>query len=67
MNKLTLKGKIIIICVIVIMIVLIIVGIKYLPIWSTIEAVLMLIVGFFFGWMLRAKRLSKNTLKENDN
>lgn len=65
MNKLTLKGKIIIACIIVVMIIMIIVGIKYLPIWSTIEAFLMLGIGFFFGWMLRAKKLNKT--KNNDN
>jgi len=56
MNNLTWKGKLIIAAVIIVLVILIIVGIKCLPIWSTIEAVIMFASGFFLGWM--AKKLS---------
>ena len=56
MKNLTWKGKLIIAAVIIVLVILIIVGIKYLPIWSTIEAVIMFVSGFFLGWI--AKKLS---------
>lgn len=63
MKNLTWKGKLIIAAVIIALVILIIVGIKYLPIWSTIEAVVMFASGFFLGWM--AKKL--NILKKERN
>lgn len=64
MKNLTWKGKLIIGAVILAMIILIIIGIAYLPVWSTIEAFIMLVIGFFFGWMLRAKKESNPAIKD---
>ena len=60
MKKFSWKGKLVIASIIIVLIILIIVGIKYLPIWSTIEAIFTMIIGFFFGWMGRAKKESKD-------
>ena len=60
MRNLTWKGKLTIGAVILAIVILIIVGIAYLPVWSTIEAFIMFIAGAFLGWMGRARKESKS-------
>lgn len=64
MKNLSWKGKLIIAAVIIVLVILIIVGIKYLPIWSTIEAVVMFTAGFFLGWMAKKLDIIKKERNE---
>lgn len=64
MKNLSWKGKLIIAAVIIVLVILIIVGIKYLPIWSTIEAVVMFAAGFFLGWMAKKLDIIKKERNE---
>jgi len=54
------KGKWIAGAVILLVVILIIIGIAYLPVWSTIEAFIMLVIGTVCGWMGRARKESKS-------
>lgn len=50
------RGKWIAAAIILLVVILIIIGIAYLPVWSTIEAFIMLMIGMVSGWLLRAKK-----------
>lgn len=56
LKNLSKKAKWILAAVAVVIVILLIVGVKYLPIWSTIEAIVMLIVGGVTGWFLKSKK-----------
>lgn len=65
MSKLSKKGKIIVAIVMLVILILFVVGIFVLPIYGTIEAVILFIGGIFFGWLLKSANIIKKVPNEN--
>ena len=65
MNRLSKRGKITVAIVAAVLLILFTVGIFVLPIYGTIEAVLLFIGGIFFGWLLKSTGIIKE-IKDAD-
>ena len=56
MTDITKKGIIIIVSIAAVMLILLIIGAFTIPVFGTIESLIMLLGGFFFGWILKNAR-----------